>query len=106
MLRIDEKFSAKAFEELGLDSDGARQLANSLKQEIEEELHSVIESAVIEMIGQLNEIGHHLQSYQGSGPTVLAYRDCSKGDCEHGCKLRVAVDFFVSTGYAHLIFPD
>lgn len=102
---IDERFSASAFSSCGLDTEKARSLSDRLTVEIESEMQEVLRRKFTQIIGHLNEMGHDLKPYV-IGKDELSYRDdYDSGDSYH-CKLRVAVDLIVSTGYAHLSFPE
>lgn len=99
---VDERFSASAFASCGLDSEESRALADVLAEEVEKEMQDVVEAHFAGVVKRLNEMGHQLK------PEVIAlgeitYRDDYEDEHGYHCKLRVAVDFTVSTGYAHLI---
>jgi hypothetical protein len=98
---IDERFSAKSFEDLGIDSDLARRLAEELAEEVNAELHGVIEPALRGIVEQLNVMGHDLK-VEELNPGSLSFRDDLEDSGEYRCKLRLAVDTVVSSGYAHL----
>lgn len=98
---IDERFSSSAFESLGADSDNARARAALLAEEVQKEMHNVIERHFTDIIKRLNSMGHNLK------PEVIAlgeiaFRDDYEDERGYHCKLRVALDVVVSTGYAHL----
>jgi hypothetical protein len=99
---LDERFSASAFASCGLDSEEARALADLLAEEVEKEMQVVVEPHFADIIKRLNEMGHQLK------PEVVAlgeltYRDDYEDEQGYHCKLRVAFDSTISTGYAHLI---
>lgn len=100
---IDEKFSAKAFLQKGLDTSASKELASLLAEEIQRELHKAIEPAFKAIIERLNSMGHNLKPYVEASPGEISFRD--DGDTSKGyqCKLRVAADTVISTGYAHFI---
>lgn len=103
---IDERFSQAAFSLLGLNTDASRRLADLLRDEIQRELHTAIVVKSRELVHQLNRTGHHLELECPPIPGEISYRDPKNGETGYQCKLRIAVDTVVSTGYAHLIDPD
>ena len=103
LTRIDHRFSAAEFERRGLDSEDARILAVLLASRIQEEMHTTIQSCMEAIIDKLNSMGHDLKSYARPSPGHIAYRDDSVENEVYKCKLRVALDMNISTGYAHLI---
>jgi hypothetical protein len=104
---IDERFSATAFERSGLDSESAKVLCDALEMEIQQLLHSIVSEKLNEIVEQLNTMGHRLRFYEPPRPGDIAYRDdwVDEQD-EYHCRLRVACDTVISTGYAHLWNPD
>jgi hypothetical protein len=100
---VDERFSAKAFEKCGLDSQAARDLADLLADEIQQEVHEVIKERILGIVERLNKMGHDLKPLHLPVPGDISYRDDWEDDSGYHCKLRVAFDSVVSTGYAHLI---
>jgi hypothetical protein len=103
---IDERFSASAFEAHGVDTEEAMKLADALAEEIQQELHTVIEPKLRDIVKKLNAMGHHLKLYEEPNPGDISFRDDAETESGYNCKLRVAFDSVVSTGYAHLIDPD
>ena len=103
---IDKRFSAHAFEMRGLNSDAARQLADCLAEESQQEMHKVIAVHLKQIIEQLNSMGHNLQPYGEIVPGEIAYRDDTEDKTGYYCKLRVAFDSIVSTGYAHTLSSE
>ena len=101
---IDERFSASAFSSCGLDTQKARGLSEVLAQEIESEIQQVVEKQFARIVGRLNDMGHDLKPYVVNAGE-LSYRDDYEDRDGYHCKLRVAVDIVVSTGYAHLTIP-
>jgi hypothetical protein len=99
---IDKRFSARSFEASGLDTERTRRLADILADEIQQELHKVIEPSFIEIVEKLNAMGHDLKLYDEIEPGSIAFRDDVETESGYKCKLRVAFDTVVSTGYAHL----
>jgi hypothetical protein len=103
---IDSRFSASRFEELGLDTQESRRLADLLADEIQTELHNVIAKRMEEIRELLNRMGHNLKPEYPPKPGDISYRDEATGDDDYPCRLRIGVDTVISTGYAHLIDPD
>jgi hypothetical protein len=101
VLVIDERFSSFAFDSLGVDSNEAGALAVLLAEEVRKEMHHVIERHFADVIKRLNSMGHNLKP-EVITPGEIAYRDDSEDERGYHCKLRVALDIIVSTGYAHL----
>lgn len=99
---IDERFSAKAFQITGIDSSASKELASLLAEEIQNELHRAIEPAFLAIVEKLNSMGHCLKPYTEPKPGEISYRDDIESTSGYHCKLRVAVDSVVSTGYGHL----
>lgn len=99
---VDERFSAAAFTALGLNSPNARELADSLADEIQEELRVVIEDHLSKVIERLNMMGHSLK-VESNTPGGISYRDDWEDASGYHCRLRVAFDSVISTGYPHLI---
>ena len=102
---IDERFSSSAFASCGLDSDEARALADLLVEEVQKELQGVVDTKFADIVRRLNEMGHNLEEEQ-VGLGELSYRDDYEDDQGYHCKLRVALDLVISTGYAHLSDPN
>ena len=103
---IDQRFSAASFASKGLDSEEARELADLLADEIQKEMHTVIEVHFLEIIKRLNAMGHALKPEYPPVPGDISYRDDLENETEYNCKLRVGFDTVVSVGYAHLIKCD
>lgn len=103
---VNERFSASAFDALGIDSKEAREHADLLAEEIQMEMHKVIFSHFEKIIKKLNEMGHNLKPYGEIRPGEISFRNDYEDENGYKCKLRVAIDTIVSTGYAHIIEPD
>lgn len=103
---IDEKFSATSFASLGLGSKSARELADLLAEEIQGEMHQVIELHLSRIIERLNAMGHDLRSEYPPAPGDFSYRDDWNDEAGYHCKLLVGFDTVVTTGYGHLITLD
>ena len=103
---IDERFSASSFASCQLDSQAARELADSLAEEIQAEMHRVVFGHFSKIIENLNAMGHSLRPEFEAVPGDISYRDDWKDESGYHCKLRVALNTVVSTGYAHLSNED
>jgi|SRR3982750_4138832 hypothetical protein len=99
---IDERFSATAFDACGLDSKAAQELADLLADEIQQEMHQVIETHLSKIIERLNSMGHALKAEYPPFLGDFSYRDDWEDEAGYHCKLRVGFDTVVSTGYSHL----
>lgn len=98
---LDERFSASSFASCGIDSKEARLLADLLAEEVQKEMQYVVDTHFTTIIQRLNAMGHKLK------PEIinlgeLSYRDDYEDENGYHCKLRVALDLVISTGYAHL----
>ena len=102
---LDERFSASAFSSCGIDTDEARALADLLAEEVQKEMQPALEGQFARIIERLNEMGHSLRP-ESIALGELSYRDDDEDDQGYHCKLRVALDLVVSTGYAHLSNSD
>lgn len=100
---IDERFSAASFAVLGPGSDAARELADLLAEEIQNEMHQVIGPHLSKIIERLNAMGHSLKAQYPPAPGDYAYRDDWKDEDGYHCKLLVGLDTVVTTGYGHLL---
>ena len=100
---VDNRFSADEFLQAGHNSKAARALADELAQTIQEELHHAILPAIEQVVAHLNEMGHSLSFYDQPVPGEIAYRDDTETGAGYECRLRVAVDTIISTGYGHVI---
>ncbi|MBE9119093.1 hypothetical protein IQ249_24865 [Lusitaniella coriacea LEGE 07157] len=101
-----QKFSHQEFESRGLDTDQAQKLADELSVCVHKKLHKVAEKKFLEIIRKLNSEGHRLMLYENifhEKSSCIAYRDDFEDDESYHCKLRVAIDLFVYSGYSHLI---
>jgi hypothetical protein len=103
---VDERFSADAFERCGLDTQAAQDLADILADEIQREMHQVVTDHFLAIIERLNRMGHGLKPLQPPAPGEIAFRDEWEDETGYHCKLRVAWDSVISTGYSHLISLD
>ena len=99
---VDERFSSSSFESRGLDTEQARLLADQLADEIQREMQDVLEQRLSMIVKRLNQMGHNLR-LEESASGEAAYRDDYEDQKGYHCRLRVALDLVVSTGYAHLI---
>lgn len=98
---IDERFSASEFATRGLNTKQSLELANALANEVLEDLHSTIACRLLEIIEGLNAMGHNLKLYGEASPGDISYHDATEDEFGNHCKLRVAVDTVISTGYSH-----
>jgi len=98
---IDKRFSSGAFASRGLDSEAARELADQLADEIANEMHEVVKHHFLKIVGRLNTLGHTLK-LDVSKPGEITFRDDREDESGYHCKLRLAYDSIVSSGYAHL----
>lgn len=104
---IDTRFSLKAFGKAeDCQGEKTQHLAELLGDEIQKELDAVIKPALERTVIKLNKMGHNLTLETEPAPGEISYRDVSGSDGENSCKLRVAVDTVVSTGYADLLAPE
>ncbi len=103
---VDERFSEAAFLACGLDTPAAKQLADQLADQIHAEMHPLIEAKVREIVERLNGMGHHLKLLEEPVPGYIGYRDDYEDEGGYHCRLRVAFDSIVSTGYAQMFDPD
>ena len=102
---IDERFALSAFESHGQDKISRRALADVLQDEVAQELSKVIVPAMNAIIERLNRLGHNLRPYgPPEEPGNLAFRDDDRDDAGYDCKLRVACDCTISTGYRDVRF--
>jgi hypothetical protein len=105
---LGDRFSARNFTRLGLNSEGAAILALELEQAVGAQVFIKLKEAAEGIVRQLNELGHalSLDEEQAGDPLLpvgISFRD-EAGDVSGRarCKLRVAFDLTVSAGYAHL----
>jgi len=98
---IDSRFSAEAFKKAGLDTPKARKLADALAREVEAEVKRHLSESVEAVVNRLNRLGHRLRLV-GDEPDGLSFRDEDDAVAGSPTRLRLAVDFVVSTGYAHM----
>ncbi len=103
---IDVRFSSQAFASAELDSDEARILADQLADEITDHLAPLLNEKLAEIAAQLNAMGHNLRLYDDSEQGAISYRDDFQMGTQYVCRLRLALDVVVSTGYSHLLDPD
>jgi hypothetical protein len=99
---IDERFAASAFSARGVNTEGSRSLADQLANAITEELQHAVGVELARIINQLNQLGHNLKPKE-TALGEFSYRDDYEDETGYHCKLRVALDLVVSTGYAHVI---
>jgi hypothetical protein len=85
----------------GLNTKQSLELAYELGTEIQDELHAVITDHLLKIVERLNAMGHDLKLFDPPVPGDISYRDDWEDDSGYHCKLRVAVDTVISTGYSH-----
>jgi hypothetical protein len=106
--RIGDRFSAREFARLGVDSEAAAILALELEQAVGEQIFVKLKEAAESIVRQLNEQGHALaldeeQIGDPLLPIGISFRDeAADASGVARCKLRLAFDLTVSAGYAHL----
>lgn len=99
---VDERFRSEEFARVGLDTDAARDLSALLENEVCNEMQTVLKSSFRSIVSRLNSMGHDLKLYD-EALGEIAFRDDYESDSGYHCKLRVACDLIISSGYAHLI---
>jgi hypothetical protein len=101
---IDTRFSSSEFEREKGHRPALRARADLLAEEIAQELNRVLVPAINAVIEKLNLLGHDLRPCDAGEPGHIAFRDDTEDESGYDCKLRVAYDFTVSTGYADVRF--
>ena len=100
---IDKRFSLAKFESLGEDTVAAEELAEALRLEIEKEIQEPMLKEIIRIVDQLNKLGHNLRLYEDIQMGNYAFRDdFTDENNKYKCRLRVALDAIVSTGFSNL----
>ncbi len=108
---IDERFSSDAFTSRGLDTEAARELAESLADEVRVEMHQALEMHLRKIVERLNAMGHNLKAEASSPgdnsyPGDVAYLDDWEDETGYHCKLRLGIYTVITTGYAHFISDE
>ncbi|SRR5260370_29342732 len=98
-----EKYSKKQFESLGVNTPDARQLADELQRDVNEEIHAAVLPAFLNIVERLNAQGHHLEIYDETRAGDITYRD---EPVNGQCYLRLACDTVISAGYADTMTVD
>jgi hypothetical protein len=101
---IDEKFALSEFEKERGDRRALRARADILADEIAQELNRALITAIVAIVEKLNRLGHNLRPYDTGEPEHIAFRDDEEDESGYDCKLRVAYDSTVSTGYADVLY--
>jgi len=101
---IDNRFDLAAFERLQGDRVALREKADLLQDEITREIHSHVQLALDAIIERLQRMGHDLRPYGPQRPEHIGFRDDVEDETGYDCKLRVACDFFISAGYADVLY--
>jgi hypothetical protein len=99
---LDQRFSREAFLDGGLDSDAAKELVDELHNEVLNILHKSVDSALTEVVSQLNSMGHKLELFEPPKPGDIHYAHYI-GD---QCNLRLAADIVVSAGFGYTNYSD
>jgi hypothetical protein len=99
---LDEHYSRAAFDKVGLDTPEAAELAKALADDVLMEVDSVARARMLQIVERLNAMGHQLKPDAPLVPGDLSFRDDSGEGESYRCRLRVALDCVVSTGFAHL----
>jgi hypothetical protein len=97
------KYSKQLFDEKGLDSEQARQLADELETDVAKEIHKAVSAAFLKVINELNTQGHKLSPYGEIKVGDIPFRDESDDGV---CHLRLACDVVISSGYADVTPPN
>jgi hypothetical protein len=91
---IDERFSAESFEKTAYNSAW---LCRLLRDEIVEELDRVLEPMMLDIIQQLNALGHKLAIYDLlPGSTTFIERLDDEKQHDHDYKIVVGTDITVT----------
>jgi hypothetical protein len=98
-----EKYSKEQFELLGLNTAGARKLADELQDDVNAEIHAVVLPAFLNIVERLNAQGHSLEMYDETRVGDITYRD---EPIDGQCYLRLACDTVISAGYADTMTVD
>jgi len=101
---IDERFALAEFEKNRGDKVALRALSDLLADEIYKELHPLIATAMKMIVDRLNSLGHNLRPYGADEEGHIAVRDDEEDASGYDCKLRVASDFTISTGYRDVCY--
>jgi hypothetical protein len=102
---LDERFSASAFSGCGIDTKDARALADLLAEEVQKEMQDALAQQFVSIVKRLNDMGHNLKQ-EAIALGEFSYKDDYEDDTGYHCRLRLALDLVISTGYAHLIGVD
>lgn len=96
---IDERFSLLNFKNESKEKKRSDNISQLLENEIQTELHKILEPKMKEIIQDLNSMGHKLTLYYPSKPGDISYRDESSGTC----MLRVSSDCVISVGFSDTV---
>ena len=101
---IDERFASSEFEKERGNRRLLRARADMLADEVAQELNRALLPAIETIVEKLNRLGHNLRLDDIGEPGHIAFRDDTVDESGYDCKLRVAYDSTVSTGYADVRF--
>lgn len=96
---LDERFSKTAFEAYGWNSEESRLLCGELDAVIHEQLLKILKPAMIEIVNQLNAMGHALVDVSDDMGDAIHYREPLEPSLGSGYKMIVAVDLTLTVGY-------
>jgi tRNA U34 5-carboxymethylaminomethyl modifying GTPase MnmE/TrmE len=102
---IDDRFSALAFEQAGLDTPAARKLADLLEAEIQNDLDPVLERAMDDIVARLNAMGHNLTKELATKSGAITYYDYEPDSTEwhKNTRLRLGLISTVAAGYRDMV---
>jgi hypothetical protein len=91
---IDDRFSAAAFSNAGLNTDEARQLADALEVAVQLELDDGLQEAMSRIVAKLNSMAHNLAPELPfeSGQLSFFDHDAASDQWHKETKLRLALD--------------
>ena len=94
------KYSKESFNILSNDTQATKKLANSLQDDVLEELNKEILKAFEKVASKLNEEGHKMEPFVENSIGEYEYREIDKNG---NCSLRLACDVIISSGYKDII---
>ena len=98
-----KKYSKEQFESRGRDSEAARQLADELQADVNEQIHAAVLPVFLDIVERLNSMGHQLTEYDPTIPGDITFRD---EPTDSDCYLRLASTVVVSAGYGHTMTAE
>jgi hypothetical protein len=107
---INARFSAKSFEDAGYGSVKAYQLSRDLSIAIIDELDTILEHKMLEVIGRLNSMGHQLTADDLS-PSVKSFYEPLRDDRMYNkevgdYRFLIVLDVNITTGYPDTVVCD